>query len=536
MAVLEEDVRRSVMMVLPSFPEDKLQSLLVKLASIGVESKYDLHLIKEEDLTEIITPIQCRRLLNVWQTEEVTMTLTSVEPSEIFYDATPEHPPSESASSSPSLSSSSSSRKSVSLRTWPEDFEVPWNRMPAGVRSAIAEEKRPSAKDRRAMVRLIVDEMRMTELNPSKAQCLTVAKSIVQQYPQSFADIMRDGTVIGSGYGSLLTQLKTRVEHVNRGNTLSRQRVKRRVSTSSADIARGPADQYGCVRWQPDCPPGETEESLKEKQGEMKDLFQTEGPAGAERGSLSQLMKTTYYLQRKHINASPPPSIAELKNEWPYLFTLKELFSHFKILTDISILDKMAQAVEEKGKVILRFFQQKPTGTNTDEVENILLKYNEEKCDPFPAIILLLMAHFRETPESLILQADTLATPADVERTLRIPDSPRLIVLGEVLTANDWMLTIEGQVVLPPNTNFVAGMAALFSSYYNFNLVYQEQASCTLEFIQRCFLGINPSRGTKTERQVGQKSGKVQEKRNNTVNLRVSSLLRRLMDFEWLSA
>lgn len=139
----------------------------------------------------------------------------------------------------------------------------------------------------------------------------------------------------------------------------------------------------------------------------MKDLYQAEGPADADRGHLTQLMKATYYLQRKTINASPAPSIAELKNEWPYLFTPKELYSHFKLLTDIGILDKMEQAVEEKGKLILQFFQQKRAGTNADDVQHILVKYNrEEKCDPWPCVILLLIAHFREKPEGLILEAD----------------------------------------------------------------------------------------------------------------------------------
>ncbi len=297
----------------------------------------------------------------------------------------------------------------VNLSAWPENFNVPWNRMSAGIQTAITQEKRPSAQECREMVRIIVDEMRLSELNPTKSQCLTVAKMIVKQHPKSFADVMRDGTVIGSGYGSLVTQLKTRVEHVNRGNGLSRRRKQKGISNSPADIARGPADQYGCVRWQPDCPPGETEESLKEKQGEMKDLYRTEGPAGAERAHLTQLMKATYYLQRQNINASPPPSISELKNDWPYLFTLKELYSHFKLLTDIGILDKMEQAMEEKGKLILQFFEQKPAGTNADEVERILVKYNgEENSAPCPAVILLLMAHFREKSEGLILQADVM--------------------------------------------------------------------------------------------------------------------------------
>ena len=180
------------------------------------------------------------------------------------------------------------------------------------------------------MVRIIVDEMRLTELNPSKSQCLKVAKMIVKQHPRGFADIMTDGTVIGSGYGSLLTQLKTRVEHVNRGNVLTRRRKPKILSNPPADIARGPAGQYGCVRWQPDSPLGETVESLKEKQREMIDLYCVEGPAGAERGHLTQLMKTTDYLQRKAINASPPLSIAELKNDL-YLFSQKQLYSHVKL-------------------------------------------------------------------------------------------------------------------------------------------------------------------------------------------------------------
>ncbi|KAK7123040.1 hypothetical protein R3I94_019979 [Phoxinus phoxinus] len=72
-----------------------------------------------------------------------------------------------------------------------------------------------------------------------------------------------------------------------------------------------------------------------------------------------------------------------------------------------------------------------------------------------------------------------------------------MTVLGEILTATQWMLSIEGQVVMYPHPNFMAGFAALLATY-NFNLVYQHEASCTLEFVQRCFVGINPSTGTKT--------------------------------------
>ncbi|XP_061889582.1 uncharacterized protein LOC133639909 [Entelurus aequoreus] len=48
-------------------------------------------------------------------------------------------------------------------------------------------------------------------------------------------------------------------------------------------------------------------------------------------------------------------------------------------------------------------------------------------------IIQLLMAYFDERRDALILLADMSATAADVERTLTLPTSPRLILLGKCL-------------------------------------------------------------------------------------------------------
>ncbi|GAA6087997.1 uncharacterized protein LOC101885684, partial [Tachysurus ichikawai] len=269
-------------------------------------------------------------------------------------------------------------------------------------------------------------------------------------------------------------------------NTLaSIQRRKQKMTSNSPveHIAPGPTDQYGCVRWQPECPVEETEESLKDKQKEMKDLYSTEGPAGAERRNFSQLMEATYYLQWKSINACPSSSFAELKNDWPYLFTPKELYSHFKSLTNISILVKNLNSMEEKGKIIIQFFPQKPAGCNANEIQRILMKFDDSGASCFiPCVIL---SNFKEKPEALVLQADVSATVADVEKGFTLPDSPRLIVLGEILTATQWMLSIAGQVVVNPHPNLVAGFADLFASYYNFNLVYQEEASSTLELVQK---------------------------------------------------
>ncbi|KTF85088.1 hypothetical protein cypCar_00035120 [Cyprinus carpio] len=90
------------------------------------------------------------------------------------------------------------------------------------------------------------------------------------------------------------------------------------------------------------------------------------------------------------------------------------------------------------------------------------------------------------------------------------------------------------------------GLAAMFAIYYIFNLQYQDEAACTLEFIQsptlildyfdfRCFIGINPERGTKAKRGkvVSKKKGVIVQKKSFAVNTHVAMLLNNLLDFEW---
>ncbi|KAI9515826.1 hypothetical protein NQZ68_022180, partial [Dissostichus eleginoides] len=80
-----------------------------------------------------------------------------------------------------------------------------------------------------------------------------------------------------------------------------------------------------------------------------------------------------------------------------------------------------------------------------------------------------------------------------------------------------WMLCIDQVVVTGPHDHFVQGIAALFASYYGFNLQYPEHGSSTLE----CFLGINPETGSKPK------------KRHGNLNPHVSTFFRKLVDFEW---
>ncbi|KAG7483544.1 hypothetical protein MATL_G00039510 [Megalops atlanticus] len=132
----------------------------------------------------------------------------------------------------------------------------------------------------------------------------------------------------------------------------------------------------------------------------------------------------------------------------------------------------------------------------------------------------------------------TARNVADVKRTLTLPLTPHLILLGgtEHVTVRRWMISLEGHVICEGiQPTFVTGLVALFSVYYIFNLLYQEEAARTLEFIHRRFIGINPERGTKVSRGkiISKRTRRVVPKKSVTVKPHISTLLKNLIDFEW---
>ncbi|XP_067291128.1 uncharacterized protein [Pseudorasbora parva] len=356
-----------------------------------------------------------------------------------------------------------------------------------------------------------------------------------------------EGELIGCGYGSLLNQIKTRVEHVNRDNTLVRVRKAKRFndkeSTPSIESTASKCaktDSYGCINWHPvDLPEDETPESVEEKRKEMVKLFSQEGPRAAERGQVEEWMKITYASQRYAINNNPPPSIDELKDQWPFLFMKRFLCAHFNTLTGIDVNTRLTESLSLKGKKVLHFFESQLSRWKKD-VRTVLKDIDQagkEDVDYGVASIITTMAYFKEKEDAFFLLADVTATPADVEGSLSLPSTPRLIALGEsVFIAKKWMLTMEGRVIIEPQelTDFQSALAILFGCYYVFNVQYQEEAMNTLEFIQRFILRINPD-GTKcqSKSQISRTSGKRVQRKITSINPLVASFIRELVDFDW---
>uniref|UniRef100_A0A8C9XE83 Uncharacterized protein n=1 Tax=Sander lucioperca TaxID=283035 RepID=A0A8C9XE83_SANLU len=425
-----------------------------------------------------------------------------------------------------------SSPVSVHNSTWMSTFSVPWEKMHESLKRCLAQTKRPKAADRRHMVRVIAEAKTLTlTLNPPFRQCTELAKRIVDTYPESFEDRTEEGERLGNGHFTLSKQLRTRIEFLNRDNTLTRLRKPKQLLTATNEEMPGPStkcaktDSYGCVNWQP---LGLPEELLT--------IFSQEGPRAAEHRRVGELMSLTYEPQRRDINATPPPTLLDLERQWPFLFIPNFLLQHFCTLTGIEIQARLRESLSGKGKRMLQYFKSQALKWKK-EVRTVLchLERHFEEVDPGLPAMLVLMAYFRENEDAIFLLADETSTPADVEAQISLPSTPRLIMLGDtILGATRWMLFIEGRVILHSDADFPAALAVFFGSFYVFNIEYPEEAATSLEFVQRFFVRINPEQSKCAAKfQTSKSTGKKVQRKNQSLNPHVAALIQDFIEYDW---
>lgn len=188
--------------------------------------------------------------------------------------------------------------------------------MPASLLKTTLTGQRAKPEDRRAWKRTVVSAMQEHCLNPNKAACDEIAKMIVLKYPSTFADMNEEDEQLGVGYYSLVKQLKTRVEHVNRNNVsekIRRLRIMSQITDEgSTKTVRCKVDSYGCINWQPKCvPEGDTAESLEDGRKNIAAIFQSAGPRAVDRPDVDESMRLTYMDQRHMLNSCPPPVFYE---------------------------------------------------------------------------------------------------------------------------------------------------------------------------------------------------------------------------------
>ncbi|XP_015799130.2 uncharacterized protein [Nothobranchius furzeri] len=516
-------LRGAINDVLPDLAEVSKEILEETLKSIGVETYNDFQFIAEDDLLSALRPVQARKALAAWKSR-----YQDRESSRSPVCTSPETPASLHSSSPLSVSSNSNSNQTSEI-DWVDTFEIPWRKFPEELMQSLERGKRPSPKMRREMVRIVVSEMMKKSSSIGKRSSTEVAKKMVAKYPKSLQDVI-EGDVIGPGYHSLVKQLQYRLENVKR-SAVPKIRKRKHCSENSDTDEITPEqrasvqDTYGCINWDVKfLPLGETPESQQLKKEKLKTMC-AQKEANPE--EIKQLMKATFYTQRKDVNQGK--SIREILKEWPLLFEEVGMAVHYKGLTGLGLKETFMRNMDLKGKRLLnymitvcvnknkRFFQAQ---TKLKMIRGELDGSSEDVKE----MVLLLLHYFDEKEEAMFFYVEDTCLAEEVQME-NVPMTPTVIVCGRsCYYAKRFMLSVDQEVGHNNVSCFISAFCMMFGSYYCLNIHYPSGLACTLEFLQRCFFSINPEKGTKVE-----ETGKSRLH----VNPRVLTLIQELSDHEW---
>lgn len=259
-----------------------------------------------------------------------------------------------------------------------ETYDVPWHKMPPNLMLALSEKKRPKPKERRELVRIVIDNVLSKECGrPGRAKLREIAKKIVEQYPCSFQDRELNGTkVIGTGYDALFIQLENRLENIRRPFTFSSTKrpaegedTVRKKSTLS--------DRYGCVEWQPGI------EDIAELESKKDDLISAFKTRHLQESCVRKLMTETYSIQRATINKGS--TVKTVLEQWPFLFEAVHLFDHTCTLLGLPVQTKLAEEMSRNRKSIKDFLgsngMKMPPGEDPVQLISGIAKFFKEKPD-----------------------------------------------------------------------------------------------------------------------------------------------------------
>ncbi|XP_064455222.1 uncharacterized protein LOC135366447 isoform X4 [Ornithodoros turicata] len=471
MSELPHNIISRLKEVLPGLSEEKASQLHACLWDIGVRSPSDVTYVKESELSSVLNPIQCRKLLHLWNSVEDSVQLSvpeisASEPQSVHVD-------------------SSTAPKSLSP-DWPSAFVIPFQRANADFLQDLQEKRRPKKKLLLEFVRTVCADIQTICSKPGRAALATIAKKIVDAYPESLSDTL-GGSIVGSGYDSLRAKLENRLDNMNRGSS-----APPRVTTPS-EKKRPASDSYGCIEWSCSIPAGETLESQEEKRLELEEMFSGESVS---LNDAAALMDQTYYLQRQHINEGI--SVSDVQDKWPWLLTITCLLNHFKRLTGVDAKANITEAMSVKGKVILQYF----ATVNKEDIQKVLDAVGESfrqtgtrYGDPV-GVLQGTLATFREESTFFIVELK----PDMVIQEAALPPTPLIVCVGSPYRCRNFLIAADQQVVMSGISEFTDALSCLMAIYFVFNIAYPPQVQATLDFLQRCFLQINPELGTRLKK------------------------------------
>lgn len=277
-----------------------------------------------------------------------------------------------------------------------DHYQIDWKRIDSDALDHL-NKRIDNATFKKKVINTVIGEMRF--INNYKSirirHLQSAARQIVEKYPE-LSDTLRDGTLSGTGYSCILNKLRWKNGNYMRGS--QRGDLNQTLNIRPKNLRLIDIIKIGCSSWQPELPGNETMESLVEKQKQLKNykqLLQTNVPL------IYQLSRETFCIQRHFLNQlSPPPTIKDVKTEWPVILEASILFQHFRILTGKNF-DTILQEFNNTVSSILSFGENK---------QGLRINRNSTNREKLIAFVDILSQQFNEDSKNVITLVEVRLT------------------------------------------------------------------------------------------------------------------------------
>ncbi|XP_071395666.1 uncharacterized protein [Centroberyx affinis] len=232
------------------------------------------------------------------------------------------------------------------------------------------------------------------------------------------------------------------------------------------------------VNYLPPIPQGETEESLEGERLELLNEVRKKNNSQI----IGDKMGKTFSIRRQEV-VNQEPSVSDLKERWPALFSAAQINQEFKRITTVSLETTFIAKLDHYSSKIISLLSSRGGASKMkiQHLQNILLKDNSVEARREVAI-RGLMVYLREKEEELFKEED-----GDGDITGEVM---KIVPTGGI-PATHAKIVLEGTEVLMDDMDIPRACALLMGLIYALNLSYPKELKSTFEVFQKIFLELD---------------------------------------------
>ena len=429
-----EDILKSVLRNIFDVDDmdcNDLNRLVVAVKACGIRKEEQLKWLQEDDVKHILPPVQVRMLLNHVKLKYSTATsggvsnpnLQSVEQQVVSVNLKQQHITSveSRASVSHPLASMQTHSTDVSpsaIKSWTENFTIPWAKCPDSFIACIDAGKAPPARDLHQLITHTMSDIMLFTRHASRENLRIIARKIVRRSPNAFADYI-NGKAVGDGVQSIMLMLESRKENLNRKTNMPASKspvtnvsqpnttgqLENKTPKKSSTGKTKAISLFGCQHFEPALADGVSYDMLELKRKEWCSMFNN-GSIFRDSLEVDRLMESTFCLQRRCINDKTP--VGDVIEKWPFLGTVKSLLQHFRLLTGIDLESSVRSALGGKVETIYEFFCSGMAFSTNLQLSMMIqlarqkMEVSGNKQPLMNCFLLMMMAYFREDSSNLV--------------------------------------------------------------------------------------------------------------------------------------